>query len=71
MNNQPIKAGGMAEYPPNESVICEALVREISYAGRWSAVENAWRALLHVRAMAESLSQEKTLFDNGGQKISP
>jgi len=42
-----------------ECLICEALVREIGRAQRWSAIEEAWSALLHVRQMGENLRQEE------------
>jgi NAD-specific glutamate dehydrogenase len=41
-----------------EALVCEALVREIGRADRWSAVTEAWDALLHVRRMGESLRAE-------------
>ena len=39
-------------------LVCEALVREIRLASRWSAVVEAWKALLHVRRMAKGLIEE-------------
>lgn len=36
-------------------LICEALVREIRDASRWSAVVEAWDALLKVRRMSKQL----------------
>jgi len=39
-------------------LICEALVREIRDASRWSAVVEAWDALLKVRRMANSRIEE-------------
>ncbi len=41
-----------------ESLVCEALVREIGRADRWSAVMDAWKALLHVRRMAGGMHKE-------------
>jgi hypothetical protein len=41
-----------------ESLICEALVREIGAASRWCAVVEAWEALLHVRIMAKNMKAE-------------
>lgn len=40
------------------SLIQEELVRQIREADRWSAVVEAWQALLKVRRMAESLEAE-------------
>ena len=45
-------------FPQEESLICEALVREISKAQRWMSIVEAWQALLHVRHMAKSLHDE-------------
>lgn len=44
-----------------ESLICEALVREIAKANRWSAVVEAWYALLRVRLMAKDLTHNPSL----------
>ena len=41
------------------SLICEALVREIRDAQRWSAVEEAWQALLNVRRMSREMAWER------------
>ena len=46
------------DFPQEESLICEALVREIIKSRRWSGVVDAWNALLHVRHMAKSLHDE-------------
>lgn len=40
-------------------LICGALVREIGRAQRWSAVKEAWDALLSVRRMARALLAEQ------------
>lgn len=40
------------------NLVCEAIIREIARASRWSAVMDAWKALLHVRQMQKSLSDE-------------
>ena len=48
-------------YPSCYTLIREALVREISDAARWSAIEEAWHALLHVRRMAKSMKEEADL----------
>lgn len=47
------------DYPDSLSLICEALVREIRAARRWSTIEEAWTALLHVRQMARNMGQER------------
>lgn len=39
-------------------LVCEALVREIGNAQRWSAVVEAWEALLHVRRMSRDMQAE-------------
>lgn len=39
--------------------ICEALVREIANATRWTAVVDAWKALLAVRRMARDMEAER------------
>ena len=41
-----------------EALICEAIVREIGLATRWSAIYEAWHALLHVRLMAKQMKEE-------------
>ena len=41
-----------------ESLICEMLVNEIKKAERWSAIIDAWQALLHVRLKAKQLQAE-------------
>ncbi|KKK70860.1 hypothetical protein LCGC14_2919720 [marine sediment metagenome] len=48
-----------------ESLVCEALVREIGRADRWSAVMDGWEALLHVRHMASAMHIEARMFDEG------
>ena len=47
-----------------EALICEALVREINNATRWSAVIEAWLALLRVRRMASEMKKE----ENNGRR---
>jgi len=42
-----------------EALVCEALVREIGQATRWSAALDAWNALMHVRKMAYSRRREQ------------
>jgi hypothetical protein len=39
--------------------ICEALVREIRDAKRWSAIEEACQALMTVRLMAAQMDHER------------
>lgn len=41
-----------------ESLICEALVREMALATRWSAILDAFNALGHVRIMAGNMHRE-------------
>ena len=48
-----------------ESLICEALVREMAQATRWSAVLDAFNALGHVRLMAGNMHREAA--DGGGK----
>lgn len=54
----------------SETVICEALVREIGIAQRWQGMVEAWQALLRVRQMARSLKMERDQRENppGGGK---
>ena len=52
-----------------ESLVCEALVREIGSADRWSAILEAWSSLMYVRKMAANLrSEHKHLFPSGASK---
>lgn len=39
--------------------VCEALVREIANAKRWTAVVDAWKALLNVRRMTRDMEAER------------
>ena len=48
----------MDKIEKKESLICECLVREIIRAKRWSAVEEAWQAILKVRLMGKQLRKE-------------
>ena len=48
-----------------ESLVCEALVREIGRAQRWSAVMDGWEALLRVRHMADAMHVEARMFEEG------
>lgn len=52
-----------------ESLVCEALVREIRDAKRWSAVLEACEALLSVKAKADNLRREALIHnkDNEGK----
>ena len=47
-------------------MVREALVREIRDAGRWSAVIEAWDALLKVTRMAKSLQKERDKLSGTG-----
>lgn len=49
------------------SLVREALVREIHEAKRWSAVVEAWQALLKVREMANSIQNERTAQEQCAQ----
>ena len=51
------------EYPESLSLIREALVKEIRDATRWSAIIDAWSALLHVRLRAKRLQEERAELD--------
>ena len=48
----------MSDIQRKTDLICEALVREIGHAKRWSAVEEAWNALLHTRLLSKALVNE-------------
>lgn len=50
-------------------LVCEALVREIAHAGRWSAVIEAWQALLAVRRISRTMAEEQAILS--GQAQSP
>ena len=50
-----------------EALICEALVREIGRAGRWSAVIDGFNALLHVRHMADNMQKEDQMFQEASR----
>lgn len=50
------------EYPESLGLIREALVKEIRDAKRWSAIVDAWSALLHVRLRAKSLQEEHAIL---------
>ncbi len=49
----------MTNFKTESQLIREALVREIRDADRWSAVIEAWEALLTVRIKADALIQEE------------
>ena len=54
-----------------ESLICEALVREIGMAQRWSAVLDGFNALLHVRHMAAPMHLEARQFQEADDRQRP
>ncbi len=55
------------ELAEEESLVCEALVREIGKADTWSAVMDGWKALLHVRHTASAMHTEARAFrEHGG-----
>jgi len=41
----------VSNFKRDGDLVCEALVREIYHATRWSAVMDTWRSLLKVREM--------------------
>lgn len=45
-------------------LICEAILREIDRAGRWSHVTDAWKALLTVRRMEKELTKEQNYLSD-------
>ena len=45
-------------YPRSFHLVCEALVRRMRDGKRWSAIEEAWEALVHVKQMGDSLEKE-------------
>ena len=45
-----------------EQLVCEALVRELGRAKRWSAVLEGFTALTHVRHMAAAMHNEAQKF---------
>ena len=47
------------KFQREEDLICEALVREIGRASRWSARVEAWDALLSTRQEGEMLRNER------------
>jgi len=63
----------MNKIETEEHLICEALVREIRSATRWSGIVEAWDALLYVRLLAKQLKEEQKLFKatdlNKGENI--
>jgi len=52
-----------------ESLVCEALVREIAHATRWSAVIDGYNALGHVRLMASGMHREAAMFDGKSEYV--
>ncbi len=46
-----------------EALVCEALVREMARATRWSAILDAFNALGHVRIMAGNMHRETALTE--------
>lgn len=48
------------------ALVCEALVREINNARRWSAVLDAWMALGHVRRMSDEMAREREHVTGSG-----
>lgn len=49
-------------------LICEALVKEIAAGGRWSAVVEAWQALLTVRRMSRDMEAEHKHLSGAGSQ---
>lgn len=57
---------GVIRAPAQEAdLVCEALVREIGRAGRWSAIVEAWEALLTVRHMQRQREREDAHLAGG------
>lgn len=54
-----------------EALVCEALVREISFATRWQSVVEAWTAILHVRLMAKSMKEELAHHNSQSSRLGP
>ena len=48
-----------------ESLICEALVKEMGRATRWSAVLDVFNTLGHVRLMAANMHREAAQMESG------
>lgn len=46
------------------SLVQEELVRQIRNAKRWSAVVEAWEALIKVRWMANNMIKEQEMFES-------
>ena len=46
------------DYPKEENLICEALIREIPRLERWSAIVEVWQALIWVRKRGTYLKGE-------------
>jgi hypothetical protein len=44
----------MPDFKKEGDLVCEALVREIYHAKRWTAIVEAWMALLSVREMQKN-----------------
>ena len=55
----------------DESLICEALVREIGRATRWTAIVEAWEALMYVRLMAAAMASERDHLATGSVSPTP
>ena len=54
-----------------EALICEALVREVVRATRWSAVLDAFNALGHVRIMAGNMHREAAQMEHSQPEPTP
>lgn len=48
-------------------LIAEAILREMARATRFSTCEDAWKALLNVRRIADSITQECKPHHQGGE----
>ena len=60
---------GVRDFPCEHSLIREALVREIRYARRWSAIVDAWDALQHVNLMAKQMKEEHDRHENNPESM--
>ncbi len=59
-----IKMWVQPQHERDADLVCEALVREIRRAGRWTAIMEACGALLAVRRRAKDMSREQEMGDS-------
>lgn len=53
---------GEIQVESEAALVCEALVREIANAQRWSTVMDAWNAILKVRSMSRDMAEEQRML---------